>query len=218
MGPILTVLSLREYFASARFYAYFLNIIGEIHYELPGLFSTNPYPSVVNGQLWTIPYELRCYAFLAVLAVLTIVERRALFAAAVLFFCIPFAIVKFWFFPGPGIPTGLVPGNVLVLSFLVAVAIYRYKDVIPWRFDLFIASVAISFVCLTVEHADYFLPLPAAYLTFYAGLLNPKKLAVMGLGITATGYSSTVSRSNNSSQASACGPTIGMSVSPSRCR
>src|ERR1700744_2350383 len=50
LGPLLTDYSLRQYLAAPEFHAYFLNIVGEIHYVLPGVFLHNP-NNLVNGQL-----------------------------------------------------------------------------------------------------------------------------------------------------------------------
>src|SRR5215469_12102212 len=44
LGPLLTTVSHGNYFTSGEFYSYFLNIVGEIHYSLPGVFVTNPVP------------------------------------------------------------------------------------------------------------------------------------------------------------------------------
>jgi len=59
LGPLLTEFPLSAYFRDSEFWAYFLNILGEIHYHLPGLFIHNP-TTAVNGQLWTVPFELAC--------------------------------------------------------------------------------------------------------------------------------------------------------------
>jgi len=61
LGSLLTDFTLRDYFASPLFRTYWLNILGDIHFQLPGLFLDNPDPNVVNHQLWTIPVELKCY-------------------------------------------------------------------------------------------------------------------------------------------------------------
>ena len=53
IGSLFTELPLAQYFADPKFHAYFLNIIGDIQYELPGVFLNNPLPKLVNCQLWT---------------------------------------------------------------------------------------------------------------------------------------------------------------------
>lgn len=44
-------------------------ILFGIDYSLPGVFETNPYPSVMNGSLWTLPSEIKLYIYLAIIAV-----------------------------------------------------------------------------------------------------------------------------------------------------
>lgn len=58
IGPALTTLPLSSYFGSPLTHGYLLNMVGEIHYCLPGLFDANPLRGVVNGALWTIQPEL----------------------------------------------------------------------------------------------------------------------------------------------------------------
>src|SRR5450631_4074754 len=50
----------------------------QVYYLLPGVFADNPLPLVVNGQLWTVPYELLCYAGLTGLVVIGVVRHRQL--------------------------------------------------------------------------------------------------------------------------------------------
>lgn len=60
IGPLVTTATLSEYYGGTDFYSYFLNIVGYIHYQLPGVFKANPTTNV-NGALWTVPYEILCY-------------------------------------------------------------------------------------------------------------------------------------------------------------
>jgi peptidoglycan/LPS O-acetylase OafA/YrhL len=45
-------------------------------FKLPGAFAENPFPNAFNLPLWTIPYEVRCYALLAILGLVGALARR----------------------------------------------------------------------------------------------------------------------------------------------
>ena len=84
IGPIFTTLPTGDYFASPIFASYFLNLFGCVHFDLPGVFETHPFTRV-NGSLWSVPFELGCYAFIGLLICLTIRRRLALVLAAGLY-------------------------------------------------------------------------------------------------------------------------------------
>lgn len=67
LGPYFTSLALTEFLTSKITLNYFLRdstlILGVVH-ELPGVFESNPYKTVVNGSLWTMPSEVRLYVIL----------------------------------------------------------------------------------------------------------------------------------------------------------
>jgi peptidoglycan/LPS O-acetylase OafA/YrhL len=44
--------------------------------EPAGAFEANPYPGVINGSLWTISYEFRCYQLVMALGLTGILRRR----------------------------------------------------------------------------------------------------------------------------------------------
>src|SRR5262249_6839314 len=79
LGPIFTIYSLGDYFSNPLLFSYLGNIVGHVQFELPGVFETNPDPHVVNGQLWTVPYELYCYivtAFIGIFGMRGTVRRN----------------------------------------------------------------------------------------------------------------------------------------------
>lgn len=61
LGPLVTILPLSEYFSDFQFFRYFGNIVGHVTFQLPGVFVNNPWPGMVNANLWTLPPEFWCY-------------------------------------------------------------------------------------------------------------------------------------------------------------
>jgi peptidoglycan/LPS O-acetylase OafA/YrhL len=68
LGPFFTEKSIQEYFSDVNTKEYFLrNIRLAQQYFLPGVFLGNPSKEVVNGSLWSIPYEVYAYLWLLLL-------------------------------------------------------------------------------------------------------------------------------------------------------
>lgn len=66
LGPLLSALPLSAYFGSGDTWRYLGTALLVSSKTLPGLFSGNPIPYVVNGSLWTLPVEFLCYVTVAV--------------------------------------------------------------------------------------------------------------------------------------------------------
>lgn len=182
LGPILTTLTLAQYFSDPILHHYFLNILGMIHFTLPGLFADNPYPRIVNRQLWTIPFELKCYLTLAALAGFGIVKRRWLFLIAVLALQAIDALEYFTHLNGHPVGYPGISGWKLVLSFLDGVLIYRFRDLVLYRASWFVVAMISSFVLLSVPLGDLLMAFPVTYLIVYVGLLNPKRNILVRFG------------------------------------
>jgi peptidoglycan/LPS O-acetylase OafA/YrhL len=67
LGPLLSTLSLNEYFKSTITWNYLYNIALYMTYSLPGVFETNRLPNAVNGSLWTLSVEFFMYIVVAVI-------------------------------------------------------------------------------------------------------------------------------------------------------
>jgi peptidoglycan/LPS O-acetylase OafA/YrhL len=80
LGPLVTVLSVQDYFGSAATWRYGWTALLWTPYVLPGVFAGNALPGIVNGSLWTLPAEFFCYCTVAVLGglVLWMLRGRAL--------------------------------------------------------------------------------------------------------------------------------------------
>ena len=77
MGPLVSTLSIAEYFSSIETYSYLLYLVLLPRYRLPGVFIGNK-TSIVNGSLWTLILEIICYICLFVVYKLKLLEKGKL--------------------------------------------------------------------------------------------------------------------------------------------
>lgn len=166
LGLVFTTLTSHDYLRSPEFHAYFLNILGDIHYTLPGVFGGQQ----LNVQLWTIPYELECYVMIVALALVGVVRRRKLLLTMLITGAIAFSILSY----RDGWPTlqSVVTGRALVLGFLAGAAIYLFRDKVPYTKYLFFASCVATYALFAIPHLNYLGLIPLAYATIYFGTLK----------------------------------------------
>ncbi len=171
IGLIFTTLPASQYLSSPEFYGYFLNIVGDIHYFLPGVFDDKPFQGLMNGQLWTIPFELECYLALVLLAISKVTRRPLAFLAITAALSLAFTVRALTGPPISGVTH--LPGRVLVVCFLAAVSLYLCRDRIPYSNFLGVISAIATAVFLQIPNLSYLAAFPAAYLTVYLGLMRP---------------------------------------------
>lgn len=133
MGPMCTSLPLAVYVADPEVYSFILRnaTLAWPQYTLPGVFETNPYPTV-EGSIWTLVHEVACYIGVFALGLTGILIRLNWMAAL-------FAVyLGVWLaVPASGID---LPGRaesfrILSLPFAVGIAMYLWRDRIvlsPW--------------------------------------------------------------------------------------
>jgi len=171
LGPIFTTLPVRAYFSDHATYRYLTNTVGLINFVLPGVFSANP-NSTVNWSIWTVPCELLCYAAMASMIVLKIVERPrlallfSLIVPPVLYVALRYG-VKLETLRGFAQPTFFYLKTAaagLLIPFLLGVLcyLYRYRIVFHWG----LALLAFVPVAILVVFND-----PAKFLPYYFCLL-----------------------------------------------
>lgn len=172
-----------------------MNVTGHIHYVLPGVYTNNPFPRIVNGQLWTIPFELLCYISLTALAVLGLAKNRKIGAFAVPIATLALIAARLYKYGGHFPPLDAsFPGSLLVVTFLAGVTIFLYRDAVPWNGKLFAASLVATVLLLgVVPNGDFVSPIPVAYMTVYLGLTNIRRIgflrhADLSYGIFLYGY------------------------------
>ena len=177
LGPLVTDLPLGRYFSDPRLHAYLLNAFGIVHFVLPGVFDNNPLPHTVNGQLWTIPFELYCYLTLAFLVLVGLKRRRAIGPISVAVVTLAYLGVTLYRHHGEVVfVTGAINGALLVATFLAGVSLYLYRETVPWNRKIGLTSVVAMVLLLGyIPYGDFLAPAPAAYATVYLGLMNPNR-------------------------------------------
>jgi peptidoglycan/LPS O-acetylase OafA/YrhL len=178
LGSLFTTLPLSQYFASPQLHAYFLNIVGDIHYFLPGVFENLPSPRWVNVQLWTVPFELQCYIGLSLLALARLHKRPLLYmfvATAVSVAAFVHGFIAHDIYPGHGRP----PGNFLILAFLFGVGLYNLRDRVPFSWVGFVITACLSYLLLSHGPTIYLAILPISYATVFLGLCDPPRTSII---------------------------------------
>ena len=80
IGPIFTSLDTASYFAAPRTWLHLTKMTALTSFHsLPGVFDNVPFPSVVNGSLWSLRLEVACYFGLAMVGLW--VWRRAVWVS-----------------------------------------------------------------------------------------------------------------------------------------
>lgn len=175
LGPIFTTLTLQSYFSNPMFWRYLLNVVGLVHYRLPGVFLDNP-DSRVNAQLWTVPFEVECYVILSILLLFRIQARRR-------HMLLLFAIVQILWGSAmlyrDFISHTQFVDRFVMLCFFAGGLLYFWRDRLPssgWLAAL-CAAFTVGASCYPPLH--YFVPLPVAYLTIFLGLSDPPRPALL---------------------------------------
>jgi len=181
IGPVTTSAPLKRYFTDPWFFRYFLNITGWIHYDLPGVFRTHA-NTRVNGALWTVPYEMWCYAIMSGLIATRLIRKpEGVIALAVLLVVAGLA--------SEGLAhTGLAAkllrgafverGSQLLLAFIMGVIAFQLRYKIPYSLPaaalcagLFIlAAFGLNMSALNKVPNRIVLIPALAYLTVFIGL------------------------------------------------
>src|SRR5262249_52138725 len=76
LGAFFSTLDFAEYIKNRETVSYFVGCLSIVFvkYELPGVFNSNPL-RLVNGSLWTLRYEIFCYACVALAGLLGVLRH-----------------------------------------------------------------------------------------------------------------------------------------------
>lgn len=175
LGPLVTTLALGDYFTHPVFLDYFHNLYGNVRYYLPGVFESQPYTKV-NASIWTVPFELECYVALSGLYLFGLYRNKWILLASVLAVGALFA----WQLRDLPDAEGLVmPGRVLVMSFLFGNVIYKFRESLPA--GALVGAVMTVLTMFLMRHNLSMIPaaFTAAYAAAALGSTNPWRAPII---------------------------------------
>jgi peptidoglycan/LPS O-acetylase OafA/YrhL len=183
LGPILTIVPLSKYFSDPQFYEYFGNIIGRVRYSLPGLFLSNPYAGIVNGNLWTLPAEFYCYLIIGTLMVLGVLFRPAVFSVILSLALTVFIVFEGWFRDNSASDVQHYTATAVVFFFCGSL-FFQKKELVPlnkWLFLFCAGLVYVSVVSTPTIHRwlEYGNLIALTYFTVYIGFLALPRIPVL---------------------------------------
>lgn len=179
LGAIFTDLPSSEYYSSPTFWSYFLNILGDIHFKLPGVFTHNT-TDIVNSNLWTLPWELQCYIVMSIMIVTSILYNRKvltiLFGIATAALIYASLVYDFQVVPAQ------VEGPTLVYYFVSGVLVFLWRDKIVFHEALFLTAAVICYVLMLSSKTVFLYPVLLTYITAFIGLFPFPKFALIKSG------------------------------------
>ena len=94
LGPLVSKLALHDYYAHPMVKAYFNNLAFSLRDELPLTFVGNALPTAINGAIWTIPLEVKCYVALGILGVAGLLRQRWVLVVLTLAVAFVYAVLE----------------------------------------------------------------------------------------------------------------------------
>lgn len=168
IGGLLTSLPLTDYYLSPGLRDYFGSLIGRVMFALPGVvFTGNPYAVQINNNLWTIPPELLCYVFMAIVMVAGFYKKTWLMiacAVAVLLLNLGYDLAY-----GAAALEGRWPARHLVLAFCFGAAAYGLRYRLPYSGRLAAGLFLLGILLLRTPVGIYFGIAALVYVTAIVG-------------------------------------------------
>ncbi len=125
-GVFLTRAEPIEFWRSAPGYLLRNLTLFRLDYSLPGVFEGNPYGTAINGSLWTLFYEVVCYAGIFAAGVLGILHRPRLFAL-----CLGIAVLLCLVLPYLPVHSRFHALSRLALPFAIGAGFFLWRNLIP---------------------------------------------------------------------------------------
>lgn len=141
-------------------------------YDLPGVFTANPYGPPINGSLWTLSYEVLCYLGVVLAGLAGLLERPRLFAVALIGFAIAYGVNTIQ-------PLHPRADSLLMLGlpFAIGMSFWVWRRVIPLSVPLAVILLIFAYLARQTAIIEPVLALALSYVVFVIGYARIPLLA-----------------------------------------
>jgi len=174
IGPLFTVLPLKAYFNARDTWTYLMcnSTTYRIKFFLPGIFLHNYSGTAVNGSLWTLSLEIRCYFLIFIAGMLNLFKYKPVLIAVYLIILIAFLTNSRY-----SIFLNAKPA----MFFMFGSLAYLFRKSLPVNLQ---AAVILWIVCFLVHKTIFYIPvcyMSIIYTAMVSGASNlVKKLKLPG--------------------------------------
>lgn len=190
IGPIFTTLPINEYFSDYLFGAHLRTFfLFSFNTALPGVFNNNPYPTWVNGSLWSLPYEFFLYLLLPLCFISGLLSKKlnwALCAMSVIGYFFAKSGLAGLNYTDQGTPIigAIYPYLILEYGtfFVVGSSMWLYRDRIPLSFAGVFVLFALAWGGFSYRGGYLAYCLLVPYATLWCALALPKLIDLRKIG------------------------------------
>lgn len=170
LGPVLTTFSPAAYFSDPYLYLYAKNLITLTYDFLPGVINKDEHPIIINGPVWTLHFEVLCYATLALASMLGLLRRRSLFLILLLASYAIHLAMRFDPTLVAVLPDRFLTFIKLFVYFGSGAVLFIFADRIPFSMPFAIGAVALIVAALPFGLGAVVMPLCLPYFIIFCGL------------------------------------------------
>jgi len=134
-------------------------------YTLPGVFTTNPYPTV-EGSIWTLAHEVACYALILFVGLVGALSRRRVMAVLLALYLIAWVVAPYL---GDLIHPRLQQTRLLSLPFVFGASCWIWRDYITLRWPFVVGLIVLTWAVHATVFAFPMLALAVTYTSLWAG-------------------------------------------------
>lgn len=177
-GPLVTTLTLHDYFTRHTFFTYFGNIVGHVQTTLPGVFPINgETDGVININLWTLKPEFACYAVMTLMMLTASLTKIRSFVISLI---VLIATLGLSFSDLYNPINGHLRWHLLLCAFLIGSMFYIHRYSIPVSSTCCILSFIIAVLLLQLD-THHLTPLAVPFLVYVTVCLGMFRLPMLSV-------------------------------------